>query len=462
MDYEAIISSLTNMNPWWASGVVPAWAAPPTERRELHRFLRLLEGDRVPVIAGLRRSGKTTLVHQAISHLIASGVRPLDLVYASLDDLALRTMGPEVIPAIIEAHRRQGGGGDEVAYYFLDEVQSVDDWAVAVKNVRDRGRDAKMAVTGSAGLLIRGATAESLAGRATGLELGPWELREWAGLRGDALAGVDVMELLGGEHALLTDGGLVERTHLRNATTPQLGQYLLRGGLPEGASVESEAEYFRDLGDDVIERVLYRDIPTIHDVRRPDKLARLLLLLADGRGFPAAVDSLAKGIDSHHDTVESYLSYLVSSRLVIPVPTHAGGERQRQRKRCKYYLADTGVQNAIEKRDLRLLGDDTAMGLVAEQSVAIHLSRLVARHGGRLHYGPPRRGREMDFILEAGGRTIPIEAKYRKNVRRADLAAVVAYTEGLTDGPPVMITREEAGVREGVVLVPLWLFLLTE
>ncbi len=121
MDYEAIISSLSTMNPWWTSGVVPAWAAPATERREVQRFMELLEGDRVPVIVGLRRSGKTTLVHQAIGHLIEKGERPQDLVYASLDDLTLRTMGPEVIPAIIEAHRRQHGiGKDRVRYYFLD------------------------------------------------------------------------------------------------------------------------------------------------------------------------------------------------------------------------------------------------------------------------------------------------------------------------------------------------------
>ena len=98
-------------------------------------------------------------------------------------------------------------------------------------------------------------------------------------------------------------------------------------------------------------------------------------------------------------------------------------------------MADTGVQNAIEKRDSRLLGDDTAMGHVAEQAVAIHLARLVARHGGRLHYGPPHNGREMDFILEVGGGTIPVEAKYRKTVRRSDLAAVRAYSEGVQRGP---------------------------
>jgi len=463
MDYEAIISSLSTMNPWWTSGAVPAWAAPATERREVQRLLQLLEGDRVPVIAGLRRSGKTTLVHQAIAHLIEGGERPRDLVYASLDDLTLRTMGPEVIPAMIEAHRRQHGIGEGgKRYYFLDEVQSVDDWAVAVKNVWDRMKDLRMTVTGSAGLLIRGATAESLAGRATGLELGPWELRDWTGLRGEPPSGIDLMDLVKGGHRLLTDEGLIERTHLGDATMPHLGQYLLRGGLPEGANVGSEAEYFRNLGDDVIERVLFRDIPTFHDVRRPDKLAKLLLLVADGRGFTASVDSLARAIDSHHDTVESYLSYLVSSRIIIQVPSHARGERKRQRRRYKYYLADTGVQNAIDKRDSRLLGDDTAMGHVAEQATAIHLTRLVGRHGGRLHYGPSHGGREMDFILELGGETIPIEAKYRKSVRRSDLSGVRSYSEGLTDRPPVMITREEAGVRDGVILVPLWLMLLTE
>jgi predicted AAA+ superfamily ATPase len=463
MDFENIISSLSTMNPWWTSGVVPTWAAPTTERREVGRFMDLLDGSRVPVIAGLRRSGKTTLVHQAIAHMIDRGERPRDLVYASLDDLVLRTIGPEVIPAIIEAHERQHGTSkDGTRYYILDEVQSVNDWAVAVKNVWDRRKDVKLAVTGSAGLLIRGATAESLAGRATRLELGPWELGDWAVLGGEAPSRVPVMDLFSGRHPILTEEGLVERTSLRDATMPLLGQYLLKGGLPEGASVESELEYFRNLSDDVIERVLFRDIPTVHEVRRPDKLARLLLLVSDGRGFPASIDSLAKAIDSHRTTVESYLGFLVSSRLIIQVPSFARGERKRQRRRYKYYLSDTGVQNAIDKRDSRLLGDDMAMGHVAEQATAIHLTRLVERHGGRLHYGPSYGGREMDFIVELGKETIPIEAKYRKSIRRKDLSAIKAYCEGLSDRPPVMVTKEEAGIRDGVVLVPLWLLLLAE
>ena len=463
MDYEGIISSLSSMNPWWTSGVVPAWASPTTERREVKRFMELLKGDRVPVLVGLRRSGKTTLVHQAISHLIEKGERPQDLVYASLDDLTLRTMGPEVIPAIIEAHQRQHGIGiDRVRYYFLDEVQSVDDWAVAVKNVWDRRKDVRLAVTGSAGLLIRGATAESLTGRTTGLELGPWDLRDWTALRGEPPSRVGLMDLVTGRHRLLTEEGLIERTSLRDATMPFLGQYLLRGGLPEGASIDSELEYFRNLSDDVIERVLFRDIPTIHEVRKPDKLAKLLLLVADGKGFPLSIDSLAKAIDSHRNTVESYLSFLVSSRLILQVPSFARGEHKRQRRRSKYYLSDTGVQNAIDKRDARLLGDDKAMGHAAEQATAIHLARLALRHRGRLHYGPPHRGREIDFILELGGETIAIEAKYRQSVRRSDLSAVRAYSESLGNASPVMITREESGVRDGVVLVPLWLMLLTE
>ena len=462
MDYEAIISSLSTMNPWWTSGVVPDWAAPATERREVSRFMDLMDGDRVPVVAGMRRSGKTTMVHQAIARLIVQGKRPQDLVYASLDDLTLRTLGPDVIPAILEAHERQHGiGQDGTRFYFLDEVQSVDDWAVAVKNVWDRRKDVKLAVTGSAGLLIMGATAESLAGRATRLELGPWELRDWASLRGGSPPGIGFTDIVTGEHRILSEEGLIERTHLRDATMPLLGQYLLRGGLPEGATVESELEYYRNLSDDVIERVIFRDIPTLHDVRRPDKLAKLLLLVADGRGFPQSVDSLARAIDSHHNTVEGYLSFLVSSRLLLQVQTFARGERKRQRRRSKYYLADTGVQNAIEKRDSRLLGDDQAMGHVAEQATAIHLTRIAESYGGRLHYGPSYGGREMDFILEMGGDVIPIEAKYRRSVRRSDLRGVKAYCEGLTDASPVMITQEESGIRDGVILVPLWLMLLT-
>ena len=72
MDYEAIITALSTMNPWWTSGVVPTWAAPVTERRELRRLLRLLEGDRVKMCL----IGKKNRLYTAADFEREWGVKP--------------------------------------------------------------------------------------------------------------------------------------------------------------------------------------------------------------------------------------------------------------------------------------------------------------------------------------------------------------------------------------------------
>jgi predicted AAA+ superfamily ATPase len=315
-------------------------------------------------------------------------------------------------------------------------------------------------VSGSAGLIVKGATGESLAGRATTLEVGPWDMEDWARLWGIETEGFPFFDLVGHDSPMDLVGGEIGLDALRGSVRDLVGRYLVIGGLPQAPLSGDERPYLKDLYEDVVERVLFRDIPSLYDIRQPAKLARLLYVMADKTGHPLTVDGLARALGIRHETVEAYQEHLLASRIVLEL-FPLGSEFVRSRRGRKFYLADTGVQSAIMSKDMGVLSDPRDMGQLAEQAVAVHLARLCRRHWARLSFGPSHGGREVDFVLEKGGAVYIVESKYRDRPRPSELIAVAKYAQEVGAERAIVVNRDGFGESKGCLLIPLWLFLLT-
>jgi predicted AAA+ superfamily ATPase len=463
MDAPTLTPMLNAMNPWWTTGRVPERDAPAFRRSELKDFLASVGRDRIPILAGLRRTGKTTIMHQAIAELINDGMDPRRALYVTFDDLVLREMGPGAFQAVLDAHSEATGTSHEdTTYAFFDEVQNIPDWATALKIIWDRKGPLHMVASGSSGLLVRGAVGESLAGRAETKDLGPMDLADWATFLGGIVKRVPLETLFAPDGPGKGLGDPLEVDETRRALRPMLGQFLLKGGLPEAVLAEDVVLLHRHLYEDVVERVILRDIPLLYGVKQPGKLGRLLVLIADKSGFPLIIEGLKEAVTLRRETVEDYLTYLIGSRIIIELLSYSGSQFSAQKRARKYYIADTGLQNAIMHRDARALADETVMGALAEQAVAIHLDRLARRRWERISYAPSHRGSEVDFVLGALMGPIPIECKHRANVRDREVERLDEYREAIGAEKAIMVTRDTLDSRGDCTLVPLWMFLLSE
>ena len=131
---------------------------------ELRRRLR--EGERIIVLYGARRVGKTTLVR----HLLAAeGLRVLEL---SGDDLAVsQTLSSRDSARLIS----MVSGYDIV---FVDEAQRIPDIGVGLKIIHDSLPAVKLIVTGSSTLDLASRTREALTGCAWSFSLSPFSVEE--------------------------------------------------------------------------------------------------------------------------------------------------------------------------------------------------------------------------------------------------------------------------------------------
>jgi len=340
------------------------------------------------VVTGARQTGKSTLAQE-----LAPGKRR----YFSLDELD-----------VADAARRDPEllvGGDQPV--TLDEVQREPDLLRAVKRAIDKKRrPGQFLLTGSANLLLMRRVSESLAGRASYLTLWPMTRREQAGLGRcglweDLLAAPDEewLDLLSAQPDAPEDWRVLAR----------------RGGFPTPAvhmrTARERAVWF----DGYVRTYLERDLQELSSIVALPDFRRLMRAVCLRLGQLVNQTELGRDVALAQPTVHRYLNLLETSYLLVRLPAYAVNRTKRIIKSPKLYWGDTGVA-------LHLGGSDEPGGAHLENLV---LHDLLAWRDARLDraevcYWRTTIGEEVDFVIEAGGRLLPIEVKATGRPRLGD------------------------------------------
>ena len=339
------------------------------------------------VLTGARQTGKSTLV-QAL---------PQNRRYWTLDDLDVR-----------EAARRdpeQLLGGD--APVTLDEVQREPELLHAIKRAVDQRRTrGRFLVTGSANLLLMKGVSESLAGRAAYLTLWPMTRREQLGLG-----------RCGAWDALLSAREAEWPAILEAQEVPEepWAELAARGGFPTPA-LELETTQDRALWFDGYARTyLERDLQDLASIASLPDFRRLMRATCLRLGQLVNQTEIGRDVALPQPTVHRWLNLLEASHLLVRLPAYAVNRTKRLIKASKVYWADTGLA-------LHLAQQPAPTGAHLENLV---LHDLLAWREARvdrpeLAYWRTATGEEVDLVIEAGERLLPIEVKAGTRPRLSD------------------------------------------
>lgn len=340
------------------------------------------------VVTGARQTGKSTL---------AQAIGSANRRYFSLDDLDT-----------VDAARRDpellvGGAGPVT----LDEVQREPDLLRAVKRAIDRDRrPGQFLLTGSANLLLMRQVSESLAGRASYLTLWPMTRREQLG---EGRAG------MWGELLDARDDDWLDLLAAQPEAPEEWRVLARRGGFPTPAlqlkSQRERAIWF----DGYVRTYLERDLQDIASIAALPDFRRLMRAACLRLGQLINQTELGRDIALPQPTVHRYLNLLETSYLLVRLPAYAVNRTKRLIKSPKLYWGDTGVA-------LHLAGDPEPGGVHLENLV---LHDLLAWRDARIEqaevsYWRTAAGEEVDFVVEGGGRLLPIEIKATARPRLAD------------------------------------------
>ncbi len=161
-------------------------------------------------------------------------------------------------------------------------------------------------------------------------------------------------------------------------------------------------------------------------------------------------------------TVQSYYDILEDTLVGCRLEPYLRSTRRRMVAHQKFYLFDTGVTNAINRR-LGAPPDVALRGRLFEQLMVLEAMRMLSylRSEARLFFWRTGAGAEVDLVVEQRGRPVAaFEMKARKRVAGADLTGLRAFREEYPKVPLAMVCDvPEPHELEGVRIMPWGAFL---
>lgn len=350
----------------------------------------------VVVLTGPRQSGKTTL----LLHLLAKRYRYVSLeppdvrAAAAADPRGFLAMHP---PPVIfdEAHN-----APELLPYVKEEVDA------------HRNRPGQYVLTGSQNLLLLERVSESLAGRAAVLHLLPLSRRERRGRPGEKLPWE--------RRRRATPAGPAARR--------DLWAEMLRGGYPELTAHPRRDAHLWHAG--YAQTYLERDVRSLRQIGDLSQFQSFLRALAARNAQLLNLADLARDLGIAVNTAKAWLSVLEASFQVFVLRPYFVNVGKRLVKRPKVFFSDAGTLCHIAGlRTPEHAAAGPMGGAILETAVLSEIVKAYAHRGitPQVYFWRTASGIEVDFVVEAAGRLVPVEVKLTATPRPQMAAGIAAF-----------------------------------
>jgi len=384
-------------------------------------------------LVGLRRTGKTTIMEQLMK-LVEK-----EASFFSFDEQ--ETQNKDVLVFIIDFILNNLGS----KYIFLDEIHFVEDWEGVLKRYYDQ-RDLKFIISGSESLeLSKGKT--SLGGRVVTFKLEPLSFSEYLHLCGRKF---DIKK------TSIENSKDIERIHLKLLTETEFyekefSEYLYKGAFPELINETDETVIRKYIHDLIVQKIIYRDIPAIFNIRRKELLLALFRYACENSANLFNIRSLCNTFDADFETVDNYLLYLQSAFLIKVAQVYSKSPAKRARRNKKMYICHPSIA-------LGILGYHKNM--LVDKNLGPYVESLFASK----YFYRDKQKNEVDVIIEKDT-LLPIEIKYQNQISNSELKSLLRFMEKYNIKRGIVITRKTMEIRKigdrSISFVPAWLAALT-
>jgi len=318
------------------------------ERKQyLDRLWAFKDNPLIKVVTGLRRCGKSTMLDMFREALLQNGVAEDHIIAINFELMEYDEIRDYRIFYRLVRDRIPD---QSKCYLLFDEIQQVAHWEKAVNSLCvEKDIDVDIYITGSNAHLLSSEISTLLSGRYVEIQMLPLSFREY--LQADHLP---------------TDWSVDQKFQ----------QYLKYGSLPAVTSLRQENAIVNEFLLGVYNTVIVKDVlarSKNKDVTLLEKILRYVISNTGGMisankvsGFLTAQQ---KGEGVKSSTIASYLDTLEKAFIIYQVPRYDIKGKEQLKTLSKYYVADTGIRNA-------LMGySDNDIGHVLETAVYFELRR---------------------------------------------------------------------------------------
>lgn len=450
---------LRQYNPWWRNPAAIKEESKPQKRLAYYEALKMITHKtirRFAVLSGARRVGKTTILYQMMDHLIDEGIHPKNILYISFDNPIMKLVNVEAVLSIYESMYPIEG----TRYIFFDEIQYTEHWELWMKVIYDSRKDIRLTATGSASPILERGSTDSGTGRWSILKIPTMSFYEYCGLlqiEEPILSDVPrITKLVEMDDAELGD--------LMNRFVPLEGhfnRYLMIGGFPELVLSDDDVYAQRMLREDVVDKVIKRDVLTLFNIRSPLLMEKLFLYLCMNSTEIFNATTAAKELENTSvATIDSYIEALEMSNLIYLSKPMDVGSKGALKGKPKIYIADAAIRNAVLMID-DVLSDERELGAMVETTVYKHIVSFYQGTTAQLGYFRKAKDnqKEVDVVIACPREKILCEVKYRNNshIPESDAIVELCKEDGTKITNAFLITKrlDDFGIARHKTSVPI-------
>ena len=329
-----------------------------------NQLLQLRDQDLIKVVTGIRRCGKSTLLHAFKQHLVTDGVAADAICFLNFEERenahfqSWEQVYDFIIGNLSAAAKR---------YVFLDEVQLIPQFEKLVDALYVK-KDIDLYITGSNAYLLSSELSTMLSGRYIAINLHPFSFAEYVTAFPE-----------------VSDMGKLFRQYMNGSCFPE--SVTLSKVAPEQENI-----YLQSLYDTVV----VKDIVQRQKLRKFDTLQRVLNFVFDSVGSVVSPNNIADTLRKNtqeplsHNTILKYLRYFSESYLIYPVRLFSIKGKRLLASNYKYYVVDLGLKNILHTN-----APTIDLGHKLENVVYFEL----LRRGGTVYAGRTDNG-EVDFVVQ--------------------------------------------------------------
>jgi predicted AAA+ superfamily ATPase len=385
----------------------------------------LLSGESIVVVSGIRRCGKSTLLHQIRNEF------PEKDYYLNFDDERLIRFTVDDFQLLYETFIELFGVQNT---FYFDEIQNIAGWERFVRRLHDHGR--KVIITGSNASMLSRDLGTHLTGRYVQTEIFPFSFSEFLIYKNCIVNQRDFYS---------TEGRALLISHFND--------YFNSGGFPLYLKERNE-DYLKSL----YESILYRDVMVRNKLINEKELLQLVYYLASNVSKLSSFNGLTATVGvKNANTISSYIKFLEDTYLIFQVcKFDYSVKKQIQNPRKTYF-----IDSALIRRLGFLFSEEK--GRILENIVFLELRR----RGYEIFYH--RNRHECDFVLREENSVVQaIQVCYSfdsENTRTRELNGIREAMEAynLREGIILLHDAQEQTLEENgktIRFTPVWKWLL--
>jgi predicted AAA+ superfamily ATPase len=355
-------------------------------KRDLQqRIEKGLKPNRIAVIFGARRVGKTVLMNRIVGQFSGKTMTLNGEDYDALAMLENRSIGN---------YRHLLNG---IELFAIDEAQHIPDIGTKLKLMVDEIPGIKIIVSGSSSFDLFNKSGEPLVGRSTPFHLTAFSQNEISQIEG-------VLQ-----------------------TRQNLETRLIYGSYPDVVLMDSNEER-KEYLKNIVDAYLLKDILMVDGIKNASRMKELLQLIALQLGSEVSYDELSRKLGMSKNTVEKYLDLLSKTFVIYRIGAFSRNLRKEVTKAGKWYFYDNGIRNALIgaynspalRQDVGALWENY---LISER-IKKNLNENVQKE---LYFWRTYVGQEIDLLEVSGDEIAAFEIKWGDKSPSAPQAFSVAY-----------------------------------